>query len=356
MADRFVSGGTMIPPGEDPPRGTDAAAANTARPFLAAGKDTSIEWAAVQKELEEARRTKAVAVRGEERSLYDVLQANKAAKQAAFEEQTKIRNQFRPLDDDEIEFLDEVKAAKRMEEERVRRETEEGLRAFREQQRRTSGGGAVGADVGAEGDEDAVAVAGAGAGAGVGEMQSAGTGEWGAGRKRKRGRERERIGLVKRKVGGEGEEARDKGSKERKDIQEADGATNTKGAKDIKTTKGAQDTRQSKGDKEIKQTRIIEETNEAKNAKDTTGSKESQEPKEEDRKISSSGEKVPIAEEKNGAQNGQAVLAKDKSRETQKEDVFPAGQKATGSGEVGRMGSKQKSLLVSYGSDDSDDE
>lgn len=67
----------MIPPGEDPPRGTDAAAANTARPFLAAGKDTSIEWAAVQKELEEARRTKAVAVRGEERSLYDVLQANK---------------------------------------------------------------------------------------------------------------------------------------------------------------------------------------------------------------------------------------------------------------------------------------
>ncbi|KAG6220087.1 hypothetical protein E4U34_003142, partial [Claviceps purpurea] len=78
MVDRFVSGGTMVPPGEEPPRdGADAAAANTARPFLAAGKDTSIEWAAVQKELEEARRTKAVAVRGEERSLYDVLQANK---------------------------------------------------------------------------------------------------------------------------------------------------------------------------------------------------------------------------------------------------------------------------------------
>ncbi|KAG5953999.1 hypothetical protein E4U57_004971 [Claviceps arundinis] len=352
MADRFVSGGTMIPPGEDPPRGTDAAAANTARPFLAAGKDTSIEWAAVQKELEEARRTKAVAVRGEERSLYDVLQANKAAKQAAFEEQTKIRNQFRPLDDDEIEFLDEVKAAKRMEEERVRRETEEGLRAFREQQRRTSGGGAVGADVGAEGDEDAVA----GAGAGGGEMQSAGTGEWGAGRKRKRGRERERIGLVKRKVEGEIEEARNKGSKERMDIQEADGATTTKEGKDIRTTKDAQDTRQSEGVKEIKQTRISEETNEAKMAKDTTGSRESQEPKEEDRNISSSGEKVPIAEEKNGAQNGQAVIATDKSRETQKEDAVPAGQKATGSGEGGRMGSKQKSLLVSYGSDDSDDE
>ncbi|KAG5961577.1 hypothetical protein E4U58_004202 [Claviceps cyperi] len=351
MADRFVSGGTMIPPGEDPPRGTDAAAANTARPFLAAGRDTSIEWAAVQKELEEARRTKAVAVRGEERSLYDVLQANKAAKQAAFEEQTKIRNQFRSLDDDEIEFLDEVKAAKRMEEERVRRETEEGLRAFREQQRRTSGGGAVGAEAGAEGDDDA------GAGAGVGGMQSAGAGEWGAGRKRKRGRarERERIGLVKRKVGGEGEESRDKGSKERKDIQEADGAKNTKGTKDIRTTKDAQDARQSKGVTDIKEARETKGTNEATMAKDTTG-KESLETKEQDRKISSSGEKVPIAEEKNGTQNGQAVIAKDKSRETQKEDEFPAGQKATGLGEGGRMGSKQNSLLVSYGSDDSDDE
>ncbi|KAG5933924.1 hypothetical protein E4U60_004219 [Claviceps pazoutovae] len=348
MADRFVSGGTMVPPGEEePPRdGADAAAANTARPFLAAGKDTSIEWAAVQKELEEARRTKAVAVRGEERSLYDVLQANKAAKQAAFEEQTKIRNQFRPLDDDEIEFLDEVKAAKRMEEERVRREMEEGLRAFREQQRRTSGGGAVGA----EGDEDA------GARAGVGEMQSTGAGEWGAGRKRKRGRERERIGLVKRKVGGEGEEARDKGSKETRETKEADGAKNTKGSKDIRMTKDAQDTRQSKGVKEVKEARDIEETNSAKMAKDTTGSKESKKVEEGDGKTSRNGEKVPIAEEKNCAPDGQAVIAKDKPRETQKEDAFPAGQKATGSGDLGGMGSKQKSLLVSYGSDDSDDE
>ncbi|KAG6024407.1 hypothetical protein E4U40_003293 [Claviceps sp. LM458 group G5] len=354
MADRFVSGGTMIPPGEDPPQGADAATANPARPFLAAGKDTSIEWAAVQKELEEARRTKAVAVRGEERSLYDVLQANKAAKQAAFEEQTKIRNQFRPLDEDEIEFLDEVKAAKRMEEERVRRETEEGLRAFREQQRRTSGGGAAG--VNAEGDE--VEDAGAGAGAGVGEMQSAGarTGEWGAGRKRKRGRERERIGLVKRKVGGEGEEARDKASKETKVTKEADGAKNIKGAKDTGTTKDAEDTRQNKGGKDIKETRGIKETNEAKMTKDTVGSKESMETEREDGKARSSREEVPIAGEKNGAQNGQMVIAKDKVRETQKEDTVPAGQAATGSAEGGGMGSKQKSLLVSYGSDDSDDE
>ncbi|KAG6053330.1 hypothetical protein E4U17_004812 [Claviceps sp. LM77 group G4] len=355
MADRFVSGGTMVPPGEDSPQGVDAATANPARPFLAAGKDTSIEWAAVQKELEEARRTKAVAVRGEERSLYDVLQANKAAKQAAFEEQTKIRNQFRPLDDDEIEFLDEVKAAKRMEEERVRRETEEGLRAFREQQRRTSGGGAAG--VNAEGDE--VEDAGARAGAGVGEMQSAGarTGEWGAGRKRKRGRERERIGLVKRKVGGAGEEARDKASKETQDTKEADGAKNIGGAKDTGTTKDAEDTRQNKGGKDIKEARGIKETNEAKMTKDTTGSKESMETGRGDGKARSSREEVPTAEEKNGAQNGQMVIAKDEVRETQKEDTVPAGQAATGSVEGGGgMGSKQKSLLVSYGSDDSDDE
>lgn len=58
-----------------------------------------------------------------------------AAKQAEFEEQSKIRNQFRALDDDEIEFLDEIRANKRAEEERVKRETEEGLKAFRERQK-----------------------------------------------------------------------------------------------------------------------------------------------------------------------------------------------------------------------------
>jgi hypothetical protein len=70
--------------------------------------------------------------------------------------------------------LDEVVAAKRKEEERVRRETEDGLRAFRERQRRSS----VGEEEAGDANED-----------------------WGVGRKRKR-RDKER-GMVKRKVDGE---------------------------------------------------------------------------------------------------------------------------------------------------------
>ncbi|KAK0619983.1 NEFA-interacting nuclear protein NIP30, partial [Immersiella caudata] len=48
-----------------------------------------------------------------EKSLYEVLQANKAAKQSAFEEANKIKNQFRALDDDEIDFLEGVREKKR---------------------------------------------------------------------------------------------------------------------------------------------------------------------------------------------------------------------------------------------------
>ncbi|KAG5931411.1 hypothetical protein E4U53_001780 [Claviceps sorghi] len=102
---RFVSGGTI--PGEAPEGAKGVG-------------DTSTEWAAVQRELEEARRARAAAGATRERSLYEVLEANKAAKQAAFEEQNKIRNQFRALDDDEIEFLDEdgKKAAEKDEKDR----------------------------------------------------------------------------------------------------------------------------------------------------------------------------------------------------------------------------------------------
>ena len=39
-----------------------------------------------------------------------------AAKQAAIEEQMKLKNQFRALDDDEIDFLDEVRAKEKAEE------------------------------------------------------------------------------------------------------------------------------------------------------------------------------------------------------------------------------------------------
>lgn len=157
---------------------------------------TSMEWEAVQKDLEEERRQRAEARKlaveggeGGERSLYDILQANKAAKQAAFEEQNRIRNQFRALDDDEIEFLHGMSDEKRAEEERVRRETEEGLAAFRKAQLAAGGGGA--GDVGD------------GSGSGDIEVEIE-VEEWGhaAGRKRKREKERDKAGLkgVRRRI------------------------------------------------------------------------------------------------------------------------------------------------------------
>jgi hypothetical protein len=41
----------------------------------------------------------------ENRSLYDILQANKQKKQEEFEEKLKFKNQFRGLEGDEAEFL-----------------------------------------------------------------------------------------------------------------------------------------------------------------------------------------------------------------------------------------------------------
>lgn len=107
-----------------------------------------------------------------------------AAKQAAFEEKTKIRNQFRALDDDEIEFLDEVRASKRAEEERLKRETEEGLRAFRQAQKSGPGTDAQ------EDDEDGALE--------IGE-------DWGVGRKRKRVREKDGVKGLRRRVSGSDE-------------------------------------------------------------------------------------------------------------------------------------------------------
>ncbi|KAF4856103.1 hypothetical protein CGCSCA4_v000855 [Colletotrichum siamense] len=167
------------------------------------------EWEAVQKELDAERKrreeARVKAVEGGERSLYDVLQANKAAKQAAFEEANKIKNQFRPLDDDEIEFLDEVREAKRAEEERVRRETEEGLAAFRKAQlgKRPADGDAADGDGGGGGEK------------GGNEGEGGGEEEWAVGRKRRR---RERVGFGVKKAGeekkGEGDGGRKSEGKE----------------------------------------------------------------------------------------------------------------------------------------------
>ncbi|KAF5623461.1 nefa-interacting nuclear nip30 [Fusarium sp. NRRL 52700] len=137
MSSRFVSAGKIGPSGEI----SKDASSTTSTPQQPPRNSAKFkEWEAVEQQLEaerkkrEEQRIKAATGEGE-KTLYDVLQANKAAKQAEFEEQAKLRNQFRALDDDEIEFLDEIRANKRAEEERVRRETEEGLKAFRERQK-----------------------------------------------------------------------------------------------------------------------------------------------------------------------------------------------------------------------------
>ncbi|KAF7935989.1 uncharacterized protein EAE98_002209 [Botrytis deweyae] len=112
MSSGFVSGGTADAPTE-----------------------RSDEWLAAQQEIEANRQRKAIEARQQDgKSLFEILEANKAAKQDAFEEANKLKNQFRSLDEDEIEFLDSVLESTRAEEDRVRKETAEGLELFRKQQ------------------------------------------------------------------------------------------------------------------------------------------------------------------------------------------------------------------------------
>ncbi|RDW76362.1 PSME3-interacting protein [Aspergillus mulundensis] len=107
--------------------------------FVSAGTDQEPverddEWLRVQKELEEERRRKAELGKQEGgKSLYDVLQQNKMAKQEAFEEKIKLKNQFRALDDDEVDFLDSILESTRAQEATVKKETAEQLEAFRRQ-------------------------------------------------------------------------------------------------------------------------------------------------------------------------------------------------------------------------------
>ena len=148
MTSRFVSRGTIdAATGEAvPSQGSENAGTTTSSDSSAATKEgvRQGEWAAVQAQLDaerkqrEEERRRAADAHGAgsgDRSLFEVLQANKAAKQAEFEEKNKIKNQFRALDDDEVDFLDGVRSGEKEREERVRRETEEGLEAFRAKQR-----------------------------------------------------------------------------------------------------------------------------------------------------------------------------------------------------------------------------
>lgn len=146
------------------------------------------------------------------------------AKQAAFEEQNKIRNQFLSLNEDDIDFLDEVRERQRKEDEQKKRELEDGLKAFREARK------AEGLTTSTAEGEDPVE------GEGAGESWEVG------GRKRKRvkGREREVKG-VRRKVD-EGEKKNEGVAKESAKVESASSqlpkttASTTKSAKTAAAT------------------------------------------------------------------------------------------------------------------------
>ncbi|KAI7287476.1 hypothetical protein KC345_g595 [Hortaea werneckii] len=166
-------------------------------------------WAEAQRKIDATRQHSSLAGSkprlGEQeggKSLYETLQANKAAKQEAFDEATRFRNQFRSLDEDEVEFLDSVLESTRTQEAEVKKETREQLDAFRKLQE----------------DAEKKAVAGQeGEDAGDAATADAET-SWALGpRKRKKGKERGGVleGIKLRKAesaetaggGGEGEKA-----------------------------------------------------------------------------------------------------------------------------------------------------
>ncbi|KAI4171147.1 MAG: hypothetical protein LQ348_006989 [Seirophora lacunosa] len=93
------------------------------------------DWLKAQQEIEANRQRKEEEARSQGgKSLYEVLQNNKAAKQEAFEESIRLKNQFRTLDEDEVEFLDSVLESTRAKEDAVKKETTEQLELFRRQQ------------------------------------------------------------------------------------------------------------------------------------------------------------------------------------------------------------------------------
>ncbi|EEA20598.1 hypothetical protein EYB25_008097 [Talaromyces marneffei] len=125
------------------------------------------EWRRAQQELEDERRRKAeLGKQNDGKSLYEVLQQNKMAKQEAFEESIRLKNQFRSLDEDEVEFLDSLLESTRAKEAAVKKETAEHLAAYqrqREEAERALIEGPSGGQSGSTnptGDEEQWAVAG----------------------------------------------------------------------------------------------------------------------------------------------------------------------------------------------------
>ncbi|KAL8950799.1 MAG: hypothetical protein Q9222_003176 [Ikaeria aurantiellina] len=114
------------------------------------------EWLKAQQEIEANRRRKEEEGRQENgKTLYEVLQNNKAAKQEAFEESIRLKNQFRNLDEDEVEFLDSVLESTRAKEAAVKKETTEQLSLFRQQQEQADREFLNGADTGDNKEEGA---------------------------------------------------------------------------------------------------------------------------------------------------------------------------------------------------------
>ncbi|KAK4506952.1 hypothetical protein PRZ48_000685 [Zasmidium cellare] len=161
---RFVSGGTNDEPAE---------------------RDEA--WLKAQQEIEARAREKAeIGKQDGGQSLYEKLQANKAAKQEQFEEAVRLKNQFRSLDEDEVEFLDSVLEEERAKEAAVKKQTREELDAFRRQQ---------------EEAEKAAKVAG-----GEDASEAVDSTSWSVGKKRKKGREG-LLGGVKLRKASSGEKA-----------------------------------------------------------------------------------------------------------------------------------------------------
>ncbi|KAK0726664.1 N-terminal domain of NEFA-interacting nuclear protein NIP30-domain-containing protein [Apiosordaria backusii] len=146
MSSRFISAGsidaTTGTPSSSEPTLTTTSSTTTND---SSSSKKSKEWAEVTQQLEADRQRRLAQAKreqeGGEKSLYEVLQANKAAKQAEIEEKTKLRNQFRALDEDEVDFLDEVKRRKREEEMERKKELEQGLAMFKELKGQSDGEG-----------------------------------------------------------------------------------------------------------------------------------------------------------------------------------------------------------------------
>ncbi len=128
-----------------------------------------------------------------------------AAKQEAFEEANRLKNQFRALDDDEVGFLEELRERDRQETERVKRETAEGLDAFRKHregiERRTK-----------ENEAEPV-------------VEEVNREEWRVGRKRKAGKGKGLLGVKVRRVSTSCEVDGGKGETRTKDTKEQPAAS-----------------------------------------------------------------------------------------------------------------------------------